>query len=97
MEITEIVLPQSVTSPQMIWEVLDEVIGVNIRTEAHRFWHETQADPNLSPGEITIRYAHIQALLDFADRMDAANALISAKLMEHFGWKFPTHPSEDPV
>lgn len=97
MEITQIFIPDSVTSPEMIWTVLDQVIGQNVRVRAHMLWHQTQADGNLSPGEITIRYAQIQGLLDYANEVDQANAHVTNWLLEHFGWKFPTHENEDPL
>lgn len=90
-----LLIPDSVNAPEDVIYVLDQIIGQNVRHKAHIFWHQTQVNDRLSPGEITIRYAQIQALLDYANEVDPRNSPTTEWLLEHFGWKFPTHENED--
>jgi hypothetical protein len=77
-----------VERPDLIWQMLDQVIGANLRMKAHALWHETQdSAETLSPGEITIKYAQIQGLLDYADEVDPKNTAITERILEHFMWK----------
>lgn len=76
---------------------LNVVIGMNVRNKAHGYWHETQADETLSPTSITVRYAQIQLLLDYANEVDPDNSADTDRLLEHFGWKFPITNDEKDV
>ena len=83
-------IPETLNSnPGLIWGMIDQVIGVNVRVKAHRLWHQTQDDDTLSPTSITVRYAQIQALLDYADEVDPKNSHVTDWCLVHFGWKFP--------
>src|SRR5688500_503677 len=93
--INAILIPDSVNAPADVIFVLDQIIGQNVRHKAHIFWHQTQVNERLSPGEITIRYAQVQMLLDYADEVDPQNSPTTEWLLEHFGWKIPSYENED--
>ena len=72
--------------PWELWGALDQVMGQNVRLYAHYLYHTTQEDEQLSNTERTIKFAQIQALLDYADLIDSVNTETSQQLKIHFNW-----------